>query len=331
VAEERTQNAPNPTPILESPTAKPLSPETGNPRNSNALQTNQNGLETLTNAMEAWNQKLNRPIEFYGKVVDEYEQPIEGAEVSFLYNRFSSPAGSFHTNEVSDTNGLFSVSGIIGSTLSVDVEKNGYYPIKRANQNHFDYLTHSESQPFAPDVANPIVFHLKKKGTGARLITSDNGMRQDIAISGLRDGSTKRVDFFNHQVESEGQLELSAVKPAPGEVQSEWSFRLSIPDGGLVEENDEFPFEAPESGYQPEIDFRFRAGDTNWTTSLQKRFYIKFGKPPKYGWVSIDTAIGRGTYLRYAINPDGSRNLEPMEPEPQSLPPGMRIVTPQSR
>jgi hypothetical protein len=320
------------TTAIHEPRAKIEFPHEANEtRASNISQTNANALQALTNAQEEWNRKLNKPIEFYGKVVDENDQPVEGAAASFLYNRFSSPAGSFHTNSVSDTNGLFSISGLTGSTLSVDVEKNSYYPVKSANENHFDYLTHAASQPFAPDANNPIVFHLRKRKIGAELITSQNGMRPNLTISGLKDGSIKRVDFFNHQVGNEGQLELSAIKPAPGQPQSEWSFRLSIPDGGLLEENDEFPFEAPESGYTPKIDFHFRAGDTNWTTTLQKHFYVKFGQPPKYGWVSIDSAIDRGTYLRYAINPDGSRNLEPAEPQPeqpQGFPPGSRIITP---
>ena len=53
------------------------------------------------------------------------------------------------------------------------------------------------------------------------------------------------------------------------------------PDGGLVEESDEFPFEAPESGYQPVMQFDFQQGQTNWATMLKKDFYIKLGNPPQ--------------------------------------------------
>jgi hypothetical protein len=106
-------------------------------------------------------------------------------------------------------------------------------------------------------------------------------------------------------------MELSAVKPRVGQPASGWSYRLSIPDGGLTECNDEFPYEAPESGYQSTIEFKFKTGETNWTESIDKTFYIAFGNPRRYGRIHVETTISTGTILTYAINPDGSRNLEP--------------------
>jgi hypothetical protein len=86
---------------------------------------------------------------------------------------------------------------------------------------------------------------------------------------------------------------------------------MQASDGGFVEENDEFPFEAPESGYQPTVQFDFQKGQPGWTWDLQKDYYIKFGNPPRYGYLHLETSIGSGIRLTYAINPDGSRNLEP--------------------
>lgn len=86
---------------------------------------------------------------------------------------------------------------------------------------------------------------------------------------------------------------------------------MEIPDGGFVEENEEFPFEAPENGYQPVMEFNFQQGQTNWTIHLKDDYYIKFGNPARYGWLHLDTSINSGVRLKYAINPTGSRNLEP--------------------
>ena len=295
--------------------------------NSTMLTSNSSQPKDLTNAMGGWNKNLNPPIEFYGIVEDQDDQPVEGANVTFTYNQYTSPGGSYATNTITDTNGLFSLSGISAGSLEVNVTKDGYFSVK--GSNHFNYTAMLAPDTFSPDSRNPVAFHLKKKKQGARLITSDNGMRRDLVISGFHDGTAKRIDFFTQQIGNTGQMELSALRPTTGQPQSEWWFRMSIPDGGLVEENDEFPFEAPEAGYQPSVIFRFHAGDTNWTTTVQKHFYIKFGQPAKYGRIYINTAIDRGSFLQYAINPDGSRNLEPMDPQPQSLPPGMRMVTPQ--
>src|SRR5690242_12095939 len=113
-------------------------------------------------------------------------------------------------------------------------------------------------------------------------------------------------------------MEISAIKPPHEDNREpkEWSFRISIPDGGFVQHNEEFPFEAPESGYQPTIEFRFKPGETNWTDRFTGQYYIAFGQPRKYGRIVIATQIYRGFSLSYAINPDGSRDLEPKEKQP---------------
>jgi hypothetical protein len=291
-------------------------------------------LESVQDGLENWKQQIHRPIAFYGRVVDQNGQPVEGANVSFSYNRFIPPEDSFGTNSVSDRNGMFSLSGVMGSSLSVHVGKEGYSPIGSANQNHFNYMAdHTELsgyEPFSPDAGNPVIFHLRKKGYGVELITSQHGMSPDLEISGVYDGTPLRVNFFSRKVGSEGQLELSAVKPRRGETASQWSFGMSIPDGGFIEENDEFPFEAPEAGYQSIVEFSFKAGETNWVETVSKDYYIFFGKPPKYGRIHIETGMYWGFRLQYAINPSGSRDLEPKEIQPprRELPPGVTEVIP---
>ena len=87
---------------------------------------------------------------------------------------------------------------------------------------------------------------------------------------------------------------------------------MELTNGGFVEENDEFPFEAPEGGYRSVVDFHFEKGTVNWREDVKKSYYIKFGNPARYGWLHVDTSIlMSGVPLTYAINPDGSRNLEP--------------------
>ena len=128
-----------------------------------------------------------------------------------------------------------------------------------------------------------------------------------ISVS-TADGSPVRVDFFNQKVGRDGQMEISENINKYG---NGWSYRLAIPDGGLIETTDEFPFEAPESGYQPVVELKFQKGDPNWTERLDKTFYIAFGSPRKYGRIHIETTMTTGTILEYAINPNGSQNLEP--------------------
>jgi hypothetical protein len=53
----------------------------------------------------------------------------------------------------------------------------------------------------------------------------------------------------------DGPLEVSQIKPEPKlwKQAAEWSARMTIADGGFVKYHDEFPFEAPETGYQSTV------------------------------------------------------------------------------
>ena len=100
---------------------------------------------------------------------------------------------------------------------------------------------------------------------------------------------------------------------------------MILRDGGFIEHNDEFPFMAPDEGYQPVVNFNFKKPN-DWATDIRKSYYIRFSEPPRFGWMTMHTTMGSDTArLRYAINPDGSRYLEPKEEiiPGRTLPPGV--------
>lgn len=248
-----------------------------------------------------------KTIEFYGRVVDQSGQPVSGANVHLIWTD-TSPSGSSEANKSTDSEGAFSLSGTTGRLLQVWISKDGYYTPK-TNRNNFDYAA-----GYMADPSNPIIFHLLRKGAGTDLITSQAGMARTLDFSAsTRDGSPVRVDLFNRKVGTDGQIEVSQNKPAYGAWQTAtgWSYRLTIPDGGFVETTDEFPFEAPESGYQQVVEFKFQKGTPDWTERIEKSFYIAFGSPRRYGRIRVETSMTTGTILEYAINPTGSRYLEP--------------------
>lgn len=265
-----------------------------------------------------WNAQWDTPIHFSGKVVDENKIPVADAFVEFKWTNAEGEGRNVSTT--SDGSGLFSLEGIQGAALNVHVSKVGYYTSKRLNQTRFLYADMTGREIFTPNSSNPVIFHLKKKGPGVDLITSDYGVVPSLKVQMLRDGTPVRVDFLNRKVNSNGQLEITQKKP-PYEnwkTATEWSLRLQIADGGFVKSDEEFSFEAPEKGYQPVIEFDFRVDQPDWKTSFTKCYYFVFGNPPRYGHLEIDDDImWSGPHLKYAINPDGSRNLEPAE-NPQS-------------
>lgn len=272
-----------------------------------------------------------RPIKFFGKVEGENGNPVPEANVRFSWTD-TSPEGRSESQCLTDTNGLFSLQGATGRMLTVTVGKVGYYASKKG-RTHFDYSPNFAVDLHEPDPNTPVVFHLRKKGAGTVLVTSQYGFSPELEVSVPRAGNPVSVDLMQRKVGTGGQLTISQTKPEYLEAKdaTAWSFRMAIPSGGFVEQHDEFPFEAPESGYQPVVEFQFDKGETNWATSLKKSYYVRFGQPPCYGWLTVETAMGwGGARLRYAINPDGSRYLESKAAQPakRELPPGVIEVIP---
>lgn len=247
------------------------------------------------------------PIDFYGKVVDERSNAVAGASVRFHWPEVPTENGSRTATTESDSAGLFSLHGKRGPSLTVWVSKQGYYA-SHGGQQGFSYAVGPEK--YSADAQNPVVFELRRKGQGAELITSQNGIQTDLTVRVPKDNTPIRVDFVQKKAGASGQLEVSQSKP-PWREATEWSFTLSIPDGGFVESSEEFQFEAPETNYQTTVQLHFAKGETNWRTRLKKSYYIAFGQPRRYGRVRVETDLSQeSVFLTYAINPSGSRNLE---------------------
>lgn len=123
----------------------------------------QHKLESLSNAVQNYSAQVNNRIEFYGKVIDENNQPIEGASVEFVWAQmWPLPEGTPSTNIISNSEGLFSLAGVVGARLGVHVAKNGYDNVNNLNSHEFSYSTLAGITPFQPDSNSPILFHLRK-------------------------------------------------------------------------------------------------------------------------------------------------------------------------
>lgn len=263
---------------------------------------------------------FKREINFFGKVIDENDQPVVGASINFAWS--NAKGEPLSASAISDAAGLFSLKDARGKVLQVRVQKDGYYPVKSSNQIAFEYAEPSEKRFYVPNPQSPVTFYLRKRGGGSELITSQYGVIPSLRVESPSNGLPVAVNLLTRSVGGDGQLVVQGWKEPKSIVtgRNNWAFRLSIPDGGLIEHDDEFPFEAPETGYQPAYEWRFEGQTTNWQTSLNKNFYVKFGSPPRYGRIHLTTTgFSPSATLNYAINPTGSRDLEFASPK-QSKP-----------
>src|ERR1700733_335656 len=169
-----------------------------------------------------------KPINFYGKVVDENGQPVAGASVHFEWDGTvtNRNAAAFRdwprisVDVTTDNNGLFSLKDKLGTQLDVSVGKAGYYS-SRANRgvNLFKYsqmnldVFYGGSDYYKPDSNQPVLYYLRKMGLGANtLVTSQYGVRDGLWVTVQRDGAPVSVDLLNRKAGS-GSMEIRQTKP----------------------------------------------------------------------------------------------------------------------
>lgn len=253
------------------------------------------------------NWEWRMPIDFYGRVVDENDQPIAGASIEFSWTDLS-PAGNSTARTSSDSSGAFFLRGKSGRHLQVDISKEGFYKPVSERLKSFDFAAFWEANYYEPDAAQPVTFHLRKRGAGATLSSGE------VQASVGADGAPVRLDLLSSaRISPAGQLEIAAVtnteKYPPARF--DWRASITVPDGGLIEHNLEFPFEAPNEGYQPTVEFQMPANALDWKRVVEKDYFIRFGTPPKFGRIHIRfNGAAQRVSVRYAVNPSGSRNLE---------------------
>jgi hypothetical protein len=253
------------------------------------------------------------PITFYGRVVDEKMHPVANAEIDFSWTD-TSKKGSSTDHANSDAAGKFSLQDRRGRFLQVRVHKEGYYPANKLNRLSFDYAGFWDIHYHVPDANSPVLFHLRGRGVGEALI------EEEIRPTVPADGTAVRFDLLSGgHLSPNGQLEIAAITNAEAYPPRffDWRATIKVPDGGLVEYDTEFPFEAPEDGYQPRVDFDMPQAAPNWQHGVDKTYFIRFGTPPKYGRIQIHmNGDSQKISITYAVNPSGSRNLEPSPPVP---------------
>lgn len=314
---QRCSGRSSPRAIIDSPSA-PLAPKGRSSRDGRSddshSSTQMPGGPYQTNDPR-WKERRERlktdrsyewktPISFYAKVIDQDNHPVPGVEVQLDWNDTSLKGTSFGTR-VTDGSGHFSITGIRGKILGVrSLSKPGYVEAKASNRYSFEYAGFWEPDYHEPDPNNPVIFHLRKRGQAEPLLTIAGKVVVEFGAAvpipmpkGAPDGGNDRIRIA--VIESDGKANL-------------WRAHMAVEGGGLVPALDEFPFLAPESGYESELDLDQNSPQPRGWQAIDEggRFYFKssFG----YGLLELRQMKGKKT-LHYMIrlNPSGSRNLEP--------------------
>jgi hypothetical protein len=261
-------------------------------------------------------QLSNKPIEFYGVVLDQDENPIPGVKVTLGIRTTKEPLPGMIGDTfdypvlTTDEQGKFAITGVKGALLSLkSLEKEGYEASKRGINQAYWYWR-SEEMVFHPDAGKPEVFRMWKMAGADRLVTKGIGQRIPY------DGTTVRFGLLDG---SNDDLRVTLTRNPQqiqrGQTKYEWTATIEVPNGGIIQSTAEQMYRAPAEGYQPKAVVHMAANDPQWTDMKTVTFYLSLQGGKYYGRAELEFSVGseRPTTpfsIRAYINPSGSRNLE---------------------
>lgn len=264
----------------------------------------------------------HKPIEFYGKVVDQGGAPLADVLVyaSVIHND-GVTAGLQKAQVTTNGVGLFSIQGMQGRTLGIGLEKQGYEYGGEHGPFQFTELV-PQAERYHPDSQNPVVFVMRKL-QGAEQVAFFERKSFDLPA----DGTPVQINLATaKKVSSGGDLAFSLVHPlaARGQWLDHYPWEVRISAAGLSESTEKLMYLAPEAGYVSQLFYGEKGDEPNERRQMERNFYVRTASNC-YGRVKMDIHTqsnpDRGSYviLTWWLNPaPGHRNLE-FDPERVAL------------
>lgn len=254
-----------------------------------------------------------RPIDFYGKVVDQDGKPLFGVQVTGSVGRdvgfARAKGGDYFTS--TDKAGCFKFEGLQGNGIGITLRKDGYN--LGTKQRHFPYsLMVKDDQRHNPDRKTPVVFTMWKS-LGAEPMISQWIDCYHIPV----DGSPVHFDLeTGKRVQEGGDLEIVVRWDLQNGMRDgfwNWSVKFAAMDGGIVEGGAEQMFIAPASGYRPYVEYTFTTEDR--VEGRDGEYYLESRNGKNHARVKISLNNARfesraSVIIRSWLNPSSSRNLE---------------------
>ncbi|MGD0261102.1 MAG: hypothetical protein ABSD29_14910 [Verrucomicrobiota bacterium] len=255
------------------------------PRQTTAEQMKE-GLATLNDV----------PIVFYGKLEDQFGNPVVGAQVAgntIIYNGMKS--GAEHVSVTSDANGFFQINAGKGESLGLWPSKEGYALATTGTEFKYSYMY---PQHFVPDPNNPTVIKMWKLQGAEPLV----GIHQRYKFH-YTDAPINFDLIAGKIVPSGGDLKVTVNRPG-GIISQQhpqnWSIQIEAIDGGFIVTSfaeSRTTYSAPESSYEPSGTF----ANNNGPDLVDQMFFLQ----------SRNGQVFSKFHLLFSINntPDGFMDI----------------------
>jgi hypothetical protein len=259
------------------------------------------------------------PIDFYGRLQDQFSNAVTGATISFGVRIFNGNESTVKNGQVeSDSNGFFTISGYQGQDLSIAPQKPGY--VLAATSTLFKY-SHLEDNPFVSDPSNPTVIKMWKLHGGEPLLSINQRYKFHFADAPIN------FDLITGEIVlAGGDVEITVARSSgdiTGRTRQDWSVHIEAVDGGLIESSgDEIAYEAPANGYHQSDDFVMSTNAPHkWLGGFDQTFFLQSRHGQVYSKINFGISINQypDDYIWVEFhgiaNTNGSRNWEATAPQ----------------
>lgn len=260
------------------------------------------------------------PIEFYGKVIDERNQPVAGASIDVAWSGTVEKYGGDGVGKrtlTSNANGMFTLAGVEGKGITVRVSKDGYHVPSESNMQWFEYAGFWEPTFIEPQRDKPITFHLVKRSVAE---PTYRVRQRSMPTPPLW---VTHIDLLAQPAEASvgGDMALRIVRPSNPGYQNLFDWELKIEGSGgaeFVESSEEFMLHAPNEGYQKSISKSYKHARGNSIETI--KYYVRNKARRLYAAISLEvtpyypsplTKEDTACFIVTAtVNPNDSPNLE---------------------
>lgn len=265
---------------------------------------------------EGLSQMNDVPIVFYGRLEDQSDAPVAGAQIRAnirIYN--GSGSTTEHLTTMSDGNGMFQINGGKGESLGIMPTKQGYALATSGTLFKYSYMYPDH---FSPDQNNPTVIKMWKLQGAEPLDEINRTYRLPYTVAPIN------FDLVAGQiVPSGGDLTITVNRPT-GIISQQhpqnWSIDLVVVGGGYIETSPEeaaITYAAPGGFYQPSGTF----GNNNGPDLVDEMFFIQSRNGQVFSKIRLLFGINATPERDMTItisgvaNTHGSRNWEATAPQ----------------